>query len=100
MIFQDNCTLLSCPTTAEWLWCVVLVWEQCFVTVSWQSSMVVMSTTVSHTVLGTFLGVDTGTLLHVFTGTDSQMGGETFLGECAAWTTGTGWTGAAWTGAG
>ena len=76
------------------------VWVQTCSVMSWQSSMVVMSTTVSHTVLGTFLGVDTGTLLHVFTGTDSQMGGETFLGECAAWRTGTGWTGAAWTGAG
>ena len=56
------------------------------VTVSVQSSMVVTSTTVSHTVLGTFLGVVTGTLLQVFTGTDSHTGGDTFLGEWAAWT--------------
>ena len=48
--------------------------------------MVVTSTTVSHTVLGTFLGVVTGTLLQVFTGTDSHTGGDTFLGEWAAWT--------------
>ena len=75
-------TLVSWPTTAELCATLVLVWVHSVVTVScgcrywisrylhiyisrcistWQSSMVVMSTTVLHTVLATLRGVDTGT---------------------------------------
>ena len=53
------------------------------VMVSSQSSMVVMSSTVLHTVLPTFLGVDTGTLLQVFTGTDVQTGADAATGPAA-----------------
>ena len=73
-------TLVSCPTTAELCATLVLVWVHSVVMVSWQSSMVVMSTTVLHTVLPTFLGVETGTLLHFLTGTEAHFGAETATG--------------------
>ena len=41
------------------------------------TSMVVTSTTVSQTVLATFLGVETGLNSHVLTGVEVQTGGET-----------------------
>merc|ERR1719411_873932 len=50
------------PTTLELELLLELVCWQCLVTVSVQSSMVVTSTTVSHTVLATFLGVEVGIL--------------------------------------
>ena len=62
------------PTTLELELLLELVCWQCLVTVSVQSSMVVMSTTVWQTVLATFLGVAVGILSQVFSGTELQTG--------------------------
>ena len=62
------------PTTLELELVLELVCWQCLVTVSVQSSMVVTSTTVSHTVLATFLGVEVGILSQVFSGTELHTG--------------------------
>merc|ERR550517_1616255 len=67
-------TFVSLPTTFELVLVLELVCWQCLVTVSVQSSMVVTSTTVSETVLATFLGVEVGILSQVFSGTELQTG--------------------------
>merc|ERR1719431_636158 len=69
-------TLELLPTTAEERDCWTDCWVQVVLTVSVQSLMTLRSVTV----LQTFLGLLTGTLLHVLTGTLRQIGAEVETG--------------------
>ena len=73
-IYRRDITFECDPTTFELELVLLLVCWQCLVTVSVQFSMVVTSTTVSQTVLATFLGLAVGILSQVFSGTELQTG--------------------------